>query len=537
MAETILEGIEALTIVSARGNLAIEGSDERTLRIRCRVEPKVSRSGEAAVNVTLAADAELVVPAGVALEIAECLGNLDIERFSASLTLGKVAGRVRARQIGSIAITGVVGGGCEIEEAEAIKGTCVSGDLTVERARSVSFDLVAGSARCSEIEREVMIENVGGRCRLESIGREIESERALAARFGTVSGKLRASDLAGGLIAATVGGKLAVDRAGGVAVGAVGGYASLRGVSGDVELSAVGGAAKLLGDFPAGKSWRVKSGGRISVQLKPSSSVKIDAVARRGAVRLYGIEGDLRFDGRDRLSGSIGAGECALSLETGCGDIVISSEEAFEREYRGTRFDWRGLGAPFEKLAEKVGQDIPEMVEEIVGAAGKIASTTGSFSGGIVREVARGVGDALREVERELADIGREVPEQAAERLSRLGQEIREIVAEAVRERRARAAGEAERVREHVREEAHRIREEIRRARAARRHGWRDYEDRREREEKSESPAQGKPERSSDDEIMEILAAVRAGKLNPAEADELIRAMLELEAADRSASR
>ncbi len=565
MIEGSLDGIEVLRVIRAAGNLSITGLEAAAgpLRIICDHEPDLRRDG-AAAEVSFDADAELAIAPGVAVEVMECAGHLEVEDFTGSLNLYRVAGHFSANNVGPITIRGNVEGRCYVAGAGAIAGKCVKGDLFVEKARSVSFDLVAGNATCIEVAGEVAIEQIGGRfsvqeiegdVRAATVGGKVEAERAHSLKVDTVGGKLRALRIAGGVTVATIGGKASIDGAGSVTIATVGGQLSLRAVTGAVEVAQVGGAARLGGDFAGGSNWRVRSGGRMLVELASSSSVALEAVARQGRVRVYGIEGELRFNGRDRLSARFGAGDCKLAIETSGSDIIVEGEDVRGRAGASARFRWRDIGAPFETLAENLGEEIPEMVAGIVGAAGRIVAETGSFSGGIVRGVTRSVGEAMREVEREIGDLKHEVPEHTAEKLSRLGEQIRSLVNEALDQRRSRSRADAERIRQRIREEALRMREavrEARRARAAARSartaGTPDDAGERPRSRAPEQPADAQPSQTAapagdpnatrrlvpDQEILRILASVKAGEIDPEEADELIRTLLEVEGAERS---
>jgi hypothetical protein len=558
--ETSLEGIEAVRVIRAGGDLTIIGGSGPPLRISADEEPDIRRTG-ATAEIYFPADAELGIPPGVAVEVVECAGHLEVEEFPGNLSLSHVAGHFNAGNVGPIAIRGNIDGRCSIEGAGAIAGRCVKGELLVERAQSVSFDLVAGHVTCVEIAGDVSIERIGGHCRADQIGGDVtvltvggklEADRVKSLKADTVGGKLRALQVAGDVVVATVGGKVSVDGASNVAIATIGGHASVRAVSGNVEMPQVGGAARLAGHFAPSSNWHVTTGGRMLVELGGARSIEINAVARHGRVRVFGVQGDLRFAGRDRLSGKLGAGECKLSLETTGSDIIIEGEE--ERGNAGARFRWRDIGAPFESLAENLGQEIPEMVAEIVGAAGRIVAETGSLSGGLVRGVTRGVGEAMREVEREIADLKREIPEQAGEKLSRLGHQIHQLVNEALEERRCRSRAERDRIRERIREETRRMRDAIREARRGRAHGGsagttgadesHAAADANDRAQTTEQPAAQPPKAGAapytgatkplapDQEIVRILTAVRAGEIAPEEADDLIRALMEVERAE-----
>ncbi len=567
MIEGNLDGIEMLRVIRVAGNLSITGIEAAAgpLRIMSDHEPDLRREG-ATAEVNFDGNAELSIAPGVAVEVIECAGHLEVEDFTGSLNLHRVAGHFSANNAGSIAIRGNIEGRCYVEGAGAIAGKCVKGDLFVEKARSVSFDLVAGNVTCIEVSGEVTIEQIGGRfsvqgiegdVRAATVGGKVEAERAHSLKVETVGGKLRALKIAGGVTVATIGGKASIDGAGSVAIATVGGQLSLRGIAGDVEVAQVGGAARLGGDFAAGSNWRVRSGGRMLAELASNSSVALEAVARHGRVRVYGIDGEMRFDGRDRLSARFGAGECKLALETSGSDIIVEGEDARGRAGASARFRWRDIGAPFETLAENLGEEIPEMVAGIVGAAGRIVAETGSLSGGFVRGVSRSVAEAMREVEREIGDLKREVPEQTAEKLAKLGEQIHRLVNEALDQRRSRSRADAERIRERIREEAIRMREAVREARrartaarSARTPAAETENDLREQvRPQGSQPAQPQPAETAadaadpdatrrlvpDQEILRILASVKAGELDPEEADDLIRTLLEVEGAERSA--
>jgi len=63
----------------------------------------------------VASNAEIAIAAGVAIEILDCAGNLDIEDCTAPITLGRIRGNLRTRRIGSIAIRGEIDGNLALE--------------------------------------------------------------------------------------------------------------------------------------------------------------------------------------------------------------------------------------------------------------------------------------------------------------------------------------------------------------------------------------------------------------------------------------
>jgi hypothetical protein len=278
-----------------------------------------------------------------------------------------------------------------------------------------------------------------------------------------------------------------------------------------VALPEIGGAVDLLGPLPSAGTWKITSRGRISVEIAPDTSAKFTASARYGRVRLYGVpESSFTRAGRDHVEGTLGAGGLDISLEATDADIILFADgDAQARDYDGRRRSsefrfGRRFAAPFENFTDDLREDIPEFVGEILGAAGRIVSESGKFTGTIAHDVTRTVGDALREVERALSDLDDKVPHEVSDKLSRLGRKISETVERAVDEARERR-----RERSRNRDDAA---PESNASSAA----------------SSEEPPVPGAEGTRDAAMMKILNAVREGTLKPEEADRLIAAWAEL---------
>ena len=511
-----LTDIEVIRVMHCSGNLRVRGGARETI-VECNVEPQI-RKLENRAEILIASNAEVAIAAGVALEILDCAGNLDIEDCTAPISLGRIRGNLRSRRIGSIAIRGEIDGNLALEDTHAIEGEQVAGNLRVERARSVKFNGVAGNSECSGIEGEVTLDDVRGRLRVSTAGPvkanrvagKLEVEGVASLEAGAVGNKVKAVEVAGNVLLGKVGGRLSCDDIGGaISADMIGGHVGLRAIRGAVALPEVGGAVDLLGPLPAEGTWKIVSRGRISVEVSPENSAKFSATARYGRVRLYGVPEE-RFSrsGRDHVEGTLGAGGLDISLEATDADVILFSDDAHSRAYDGRRSSrdfrfGRRFSTPFENFAEDLREEIPEFVSEIVGAAGRIVSESGKFTGGIAHDVTRGVGDALREVERAIADLDQKVPHDVGDKLSKLGRRISEVVERAVEEARERRRDRSA-TREEHRDEGG----------ASGPH--------------SESPAQAGSEGTRDETLMKILKAVREGSLKPEEADRLIAAWAEL---------
>jgi hypothetical protein len=514
-----LNGVEAIRLMRAGGNLRVRGVTSGDTIFQCDGEPQIRRI-ENRAEILIAGNATIEVAAGVALEILECAGNFDIEDIATPLSLGRVRGNLRARRIGSMAIRGEVAGNFSLEDAHALEGEQVNGNLRVEGARSVKFREVRGNADCGTIEGEVSFDEVRGRLRVSVAGPvvarrvagKLQVQGIASLKVDEVGSKAKVIEVAGDVILGKVGGRLGCDDiAGSVTAEDVGDHVGLREVRGAVTLPRVGGAVDLLGPLPNGGAWKIISRGRISVEIAPDTSAKFNASARHGRVRLYGVpESSFTRAGRDQVEGTIGAGGLDISLETTDADIILFADgDAQARDYDGRRRSsefrfGRRFGAPFESFAEDLREEVPEFVSEILGAAGRIVSESGKFTGTIAHDVTRSVGDALREVERTLSDLDDKVPHEVREKFSRMGRKISDAVERAVEEARERRR---DRSRPHE-DEAH---ESTAPHEAA----------------SEEAPTPG-AEGTRDDAIMKILNAVRDGSLKPDEADRLIAAWAEL---------
>jgi DUF4097 and DUF4098 domain-containing protein YvlB len=556
MASDNFTGIETLRIVRARGNLKITGRDETGFSGLDDAE--ISHDG-AVLEVTIRSNASLYVPLGVTIEIIEVVGNLELRDLTAPVTLDKVKGNLRATKVGAITIRERAAGNVRLEHAGPIEAERVSGSLTVEDGRSVQAGQVDGEVQCGIIGGPIAIERVAGSARLYEVRGKITSHLvagslevadAETVEVSVVGGKVRATQANGVLGFGKIGGKFVVDSAtGDVAAGFVGGRASITRAGGKVELFDVGGAADIRGPFTAGASCTIKSRGRINVEIDPTASLKLNASAGWGRVRIYGVdESGLKRSGRAEVEGTIGpepqSGErTLLDLETTSADIIVASATAEGRDYYGrdSRFG-RGFAGSFEDFASELGEEIPEFVSSVVGAVGKFVSQSGVASGGFAqnvgRDLTRGIREAIEEIERVLSDVQQQVPDHVKERLSALGKELRDLLNEATKAGADITREERARLKERIRAAAHEMRATIREASRAARRGSRASSYSSNSSSTSAQNSQSTSASASDDiprpgttvklsreeAILQILRAVKEGRLEPEEADDLINA-------------
>lgn len=567
MSETNLDGIESIQIVRADGHLTISGASQPPVTIDCNVEPQVRRDGGSA-EISLRSNATIRVPAGVAIEVADCAGHLEVEDLATPLVLGRVAGNFHARRIGTLTIRSRIAGGARIEGAGAIEGGEVAGNLRVSNARSVSFSKVAGNFEGFDIELVAAIARIGGDAfaervgvlRADAIGGKLYAECAGEIDVETVGGKARVIDVASAVRIGKVGGKLVILGAvGDVKIQTIGGHASIAGVAGAVELPEVGGALDLRGPFPAGKFWGAQSRGRISVELDAESSLDVTASTGWGRIRVFGLEtANLKRADRNRVQGVIGADKpeadrTRMALETRHADIIFARAGAHDRDYcwpgrgahRGRRFPgaFDELG---EILSEEFGEKIPAFVNSVLGAAGQFVASSGAWSGSFVRTAAedamRSVREGMAEAERSFSDLGEKLPRDIADSLQEFGRRLSEVIRRAAMEGRGKTLQGRKETRDRVREAAREMRDSIRaavrEARSRSEESGRDPATEATSERPSAGSSQTRPftPAAHQGDIMDILNAVKEGKIPPSEADEMIAALMEVERATQSRS-
>src|ERR1039458_4648 len=94
MAISTLEGVESIRILRAAGNLKITGvgPDHAAVEIDSNTAPQITRDAGVA-EVTLRDNAVIAVPAGVAVEIEDLAGNLEVSDLATPFVVKRVGPR------------------------------------------------------------------------------------------------------------------------------------------------------------------------------------------------------------------------------------------------------------------------------------------------------------------------------------------------------------------------------------------------------------------------------------------------------------
>lgn len=304
----------------------------------------------------------------------------------------------------------------------------------------------------------------------------------------------------------------------------------------------------MRGPFPAGKFWGAQCRGRISVEVDAAASLDVTAMSGWGRVRVFGLDtANLKRTDRNRVQGNLGADKAPeertrMALETRHADIIFAQAGARERDYCGRGAHYARHFGGFEELgeifSEEFGEKIPEFVNSILGAAGQFVAGGGMWSSSFIRnaaeEATRSVREAMAEAERAFGDLGEKLPRDIASSIEEFGRRLAEIIRRAAREGRGRTRGGHDEVRDRIRDAALQMRDSIRaavreaRAKAAKAEPT--------RQPSSDAAAHTQPFTSAAHrgDIMDILNGVKEGKIDPAEADEMIAALMEVERATES---
>src|SRR5260370_3001420 len=168
MANSTVDGVEAIRILRADGNLKITGTDRPAIEIDSGTAPRVAINAGVA-EVTLRGNASVSVPKGVTVEVEDLAGNLDVADLATPLVVTRVRGNLHAHRVGAISMRDTVSGNVSIKEAGAVEGLKIRGALSLESAGAITFSHVACEFDCRTIDGEVAIEKVAGGARIQAL--------------------------------------------------------------------------------------------------------------------------------------------------------------------------------------------------------------------------------------------------------------------------------------------------------------------------------------------------------------------------------
>jgi Putative adhesin len=291
-------GATALTVETTIDNVALYHNDEAAITVEsrrrgfgwnsqsardalARVEVQVSREGERVTVMVLrpsglsfgrtpTVDLRIGVPSGVDLQVRTVSGDITLEQVAGLGSLSTTSGTIEASATeGNLAFTSASG---DIEVADHVGNP---------KLYSVSGDI------------------------------ELSGEGVNGTTIESISGDLTLIDVAGSVWAKSISGMIAIEAGRDMTL-------DIESTSGDIELS---------GSLAPRQAQRVHSvSGDIALELAEPLGLRLEATTLSGS-----LESDLELEQaireRRRLSGSLGAGDTELQINTTSGDVSVDSEE------------------------------------------------------------------------------------------------------------------------------------------------------------------------------------------------------------------
>ena len=187
------EGISQLTIY-AQDDLVVRGSERADLSVACDEEPSLQTT-DAGALLRLADDAEVEVPAQLALLIAQVGDDLSLRSLQGQVRVEAAPDDVSIKHCGQVTL-GRVQGDLSAQEVQRLEAASVDDDVSVRNVQAVALGAVGGDLSISQAGT-VAVESVGGDAALTNIQGDVEIE--------SVAKDLTASNVGGALHVAAVG--------------------------------------------------------------------------------------------------------------------------------------------------------------------------------------------------------------------------------------------------------------------------------------------------------------------------------------------
>lgn len=467
---------QALTLKELAGNARLEGYDGTEVIVRLPdgvAEDVIVEQAENGPVVTVRADCELQVPAGIPISLRQAQGNLRAAEL-ASLDAEQVRGNLKLGEVDQVTVAEVYG---NLKAAEA-KSLRVVGT-------------VYGDVSLAEIET-VDIQNIRGNLRAREVGR------------------LRVSRVAGNLAAKEIGGALEVDQVGGNAIlKEVGGMARMEQVAGNLVAKHLGGGANVAriggnlvfaGIVGIGRSYHFRADGNAMLQLEEDAAAHVSVSAGGHLHSSLVLTGEERT--AQALSGLLNDGGAELAVHAE-GNLLLGIGGQADHE------------AP-DDLGERFGEEMGQALGASFGEMGR--QMEASFDN-IGRQVESEIESSLGRLRVKLegmdwARIGGHAQASVERAMSRLEQESGRLA--------ERMAHHQERIRLRAQREALR----------AERDGMRAHRHERTAGAVAAAPLAGAepvpdvdPEPDRDQERLTILKMVQQGQITPREAEMLLEAL------------
>ena len=157
-----------VAVERCQGDLEVRAGEAEVVVQEAGPEAVHGEVQEGRLLLRLAADARLLVPAAVRLEVGEVQGDLEISGLAGALRLERVAGDATIERCQGPVAVAQVAGDLDLEAVRAeVTVEQVAGDLTGRRLGAVRFAQVAGDLVLAEVNGPVVGEAVAGDAAIE----------------------------------------------------------------------------------------------------------------------------------------------------------------------------------------------------------------------------------------------------------------------------------------------------------------------------------------------------------------------------------
>jgi DUF4097 and DUF4098 domain-containing protein YvlB len=324
--QAIPAGVTTLRVVSDRGDVTVNPSDDNKIKVTVRksvtasseadskqydnqTKPQISVSGDALVvnantggagDKTIKSNLEIFVPRKLALDIATKRGDVAVRQRQADVKASTAHGDVSTDDITGNVVLSVRRGN--------VSASKVTGDLTVDgRIDNTTVSEVGGSVRFSgDFFGDMNLSGIGKSVSFKSSRTDLEFAR-LQGDMVMQSGELRAKG--------AVGPVRVVTKAKDIHLEDVTGDIRIEDSNGEVEIHA---SKTPLGDIQVDNRH-----GRVALTVPARAGFQLDARTMRGEVQ---SDFDIKIESSGREShgsGSVGGGGSTVRLSTDHADIEI----------------------------------------------------------------------------------------------------------------------------------------------------------------------------------------------------------------------
>lgn len=336
---------EILTLAKLLGHASIAVWDEPDVLIKLPAgeESQVTvEQAEKGPSVSARVHCEVRVPAGLAVQVGEAKGHLQVKGISSlnaeqvrgnlklsdvdEAKLAEVYGGLQAKGSKSVSVAGTIFGSTGLKNVGQAEMQNVRGNLVVKSVGRLQGSRIGGNLIAKDVEGSLNVDQVGGNATLKNISAET--------KLGKVAGNLTGKNLVGGAKVPTIGGNLV-----------------------------------LGGEIGQGRSYQFSARGNAVLGLSEETNAHLTLTARGKFILSTPLTGEVR-EGRT-LSGTLGDGGAEIAVEAGGnvvlgGDVGVKIEIGPELAEEVTRQIEEGLAAiDLDAIGQQVGAEMEEAMSRL----------------------------------------------------------------------------------------------------------------------------------------------------------------------------